>query len=406
MKSTMICIPAGRKRKIADSEIYRLSFIYFHAYHVPMYIYIQPKACSNTNYGNELYSKLGLILWPCLLPHLLGRLFSHLVKDIMSPSRGKVVPFMPFQRVQLRKRILWQLPDLEIARNARGRNTLGQHNGPSLDAPATQHNTGVHAQSLSHLMHEGVVHSARLTGLVVAQGRVGLDEDIFALAVLQQIRLGEVRMGLDLVDSRDDLGLLEEMLQTTDAKVGDTDGPDLACLQQLLHGFVGGHVVDISQLEDPVVVDRKPLRTCYKGAVFVSLETFQEEYNRDNLHRPMHQIQIQIGHAQITQCLIHRRLDVLRRMLGIPQLAGEEDLLAWDPGIANSLTNFRLIAIDGGAVDVPISLAQGDFHGAFDFVGSCLPGAEAHGGDWGAGVESEMGGKRHDFVWFLLLSLN
>ena len=120
----------------------------------------------------------------------------------------------------------------------------------------------------------------------------------------------------------------------------------------------------------------------------------------------MHQIQIQILHAQITQCLIQRRLDVLRRMLGIPQLAGEEDLLAGDPGIANSLSNFRLIAIDSGAVDVPVSLAQGDFHGAFDFVRGCLPSAEAHGGYWGAGVESEMGGKRHVCNWYLLLSLD
>ena len=158
-------------------------FYILHACHV-IHIYIQPQGLQQHDYDNELYSKFGLILRPCLLPHLLGRLFSHLVKDIMSPSRGKVVPFMPFQRVQLRKRILWQLPDLEIARNARGRNTLGQHNGPSLDTPATQHNTGVHAQSLSHLMHKRVVHSARLAGLVIAQRRVGLDKDIFALAVL------------------------------------------------------------------------------------------------------------------------------------------------------------------------------------------------------------------------------
>lgn len=79
-------------------------------------------------------------------------------------------------------------------------------------------------------MHEGVVHGARLTGLVVAQRRVGLDEDTLALAVLQQIRLGEVRMGLDLVDGRDDLGLREEMVQTTGVEVGHADGPDLSCL--------------------------------------------------------------------------------------------------------------------------------------------------------------------------------
>ena len=78
---------------------------------------------------------------------------------------------------------------------------------------------------------------------------------------------------------------------------------------------------------------------------------------------------------------------------------GEEYFLARYTSIANPPPYFRLVAVDGGTVDMAISLAQGDLDGALDFVWCSLPGAEANGGDLRAGVQGEMYGKGHVVVF-------
>lgn len=55
-------------------------------------------------------------------------------------------------------------------------------------------------------------------------------------------------MDLHLVDGRDDLGGLQEGLEVSDTKVGDTDGSGLAGVDELLHFLPGVG-------EFPVLVD-------------------------------------------------------------------------------------------------------------------------------------------------------
>lgn len=149
-------------------------------------------------------------------------------------------------------------------------------------------------------------------------------------------------------------------------------------------------------MKDTLLVDGEPFLTVNKGAVSVSIRRIAVDVS--DLHRPVHQVQIQIRDTQIVQRLVQRRLNILRRMLGIPQLAGQEDLLARHTRVLDSLADFRLVAIDSSAVDVTISLSQGGFNRALDFVWGSLPGAESDGGDLGAGVEGEVGREGH-FVW-------
>jgi hypothetical protein len=73
-------------------------------------------------------------------------------------------------------------------------------------------------------VNNSVVHRARLAGLVVAQWRVGFDEDILVLAEFQQFWLLQVRMRFDLVRGGDDVNFGEQVFEAADVEVRDADG--------------------------------------------------------------------------------------------------------------------------------------------------------------------------------------
>lgn len=79
---------------------------------------------------------------------------------------------------------------------------------------------------------------------------ISRDKNAGFLAVLQDLILGQKRVVLDLVDSWDDAGMGEELLEVLDAVVRNPDGLHFTGCQQFLHGFpgvdVGGIVEDVA----------------------------------------------------------------------------------------------------------------------------------------------------------------
>jgi hypothetical protein len=72
-----------------------------------------------------------------------------------------------------------------------------------------------------------------------ADRRPRLGEDAVLDAEGLDVRLGEVRMLLDLVDRGDDRGPVEQSGEVVDHEVADADGADLAVGQQRLQAAIG-----------------------------------------------------------------------------------------------------------------------------------------------------------------------
>lgn len=68
----------------------------------------------------------------------------------------------------------------------------------------------------------------------------------------------------------------------------------------------------------------------------------------------MHQVQIDIVHAQI----LERRLNALLYLVvpGVVQLGGEPDLVAGHTGIADACANLGLVAVGQSRVNVAVAL--------------------------------------------------
>lgn len=105
--------------------------------------------------------------------------------------------------------------------------------------PAQQNSSRGNATLLCN-GHNGLSSEKRATG--AAQRAVSGDVNTLLVAEVNNLLLGQRWVVLDLVDGRDDGGLGQERLQVRNTAVGDTDGPDLAIANELLHALPGGNV--------------------------------------------------------------------------------------------------------------------------------------------------------------------
>lgn len=110
----------------------------------------------------------------------------------------------------------------------------------------------------------------------------------------------------------------------------------------------------------------------------------------------MHQVQIKIIGPEISQSLVQSRQNIIGSMLGVPQFAGNEDLVAWHTRLLDTGANLGFIAVNGSAVYVTVTLLKGDFNSILDLQRLGLPSTEAHGGNLCACVEGEMRFNGHD----------
>lgn len=79
-------------------------------------------------------------------------------------------------------------------------------------------------------------------------------------------------------------------------------------------------------------------------------------------------VEVNIVHAELAQGLIELLLDVLRRVIVVPELGSDEEVLPladlWNDPLQRG-TDFVLVLVDQSAIDVPVTLANGNL----DLVG-------------------------------------
>ena len=138
--------------------------------------------------------------------------------------------------------------------------------------------------------------------------------------------LREVGVQLNLVDSRNHAGLLDDLAQLLLREVRNTNGADLTLLLQL---------------------NQRAPRIQVQALLRLS---------------PVNQVQVNVVGAQLLQRSVERLEGVLVALVGVPQLGGEEDILTSHVGGGDGTAHARLVAVDGGGVDVAVAGLKGGAH--------------------------------------------
>ena len=140
------------------------------------------------------------------------------------------------QVVQLGHLVVSQVPAIEVkvAVNASLVDRLGDDTPALLHTPDQQHLLRALALLLGQLQQSRVLVERRVGR---SKARVASAVDALGGVVGNELGRGVVGVQFDLVDGRNDLAarVVQENLQVLDAKVGDTNVPNLAGSRQLLH---------------------------------------------------------------------------------------------------------------------------------------------------------------------------
>mmetsp|Transcript_40216 Transcript_40216/g.88298 ORF Transcript_40216/g.88298 Transcript_40216/m.88298 type:complete len:210 (-) Transcript_40216:1034-1663(-) len=98
----------------------------------------------------------------------------------------------------------------------------------------------------------------------------------------------------------------------------------------------------------------------------------------------MHEIEVDVVELQVGERLAARHLDVLGRVVRIPQLGRDPQLLATHEalvdGAPDPLSHLRLVAVVAGAVEVPVAGTDGSDHRVGAHVARRLPQPKPDGG--------------------------
>ena len=201
-----------------------------------------------------------------------------------------------------------------------GRDRLGDDNDAPLDLPADEDLCGGLLVLGCDVLDLVVVHELWVSGLGPGavrrpEGGVGGQADAALLAELEQLGLAQVGVALHLVGHRGDAALAQHVADLLRVEVGESDGLGEAQANQLLHGEPGGRWVNfIIILQAPVLILREAIVAPLEGSW------------------PVDEVEVQVVHPKVGQGLPAGSLHVLRVVLVVPQLGGDEDLLPGNPG--------------------------------------------------------------------------
>lgn len=283
------------------------------------------------------------------------------------------------------KVLVGQVRDLEVALNARGGGALGENSVAAAQTPGDEDLSQGVAASLCDLV-KGLVGANGLTGggdlVLGTERRVSGGEDVVLLAELDQLLVGQEGMDLDLVDGGLDLCEGQELLQTVDGPVGDTNGTGLAASINLLHGAPCG----LGVLSELLLDDVLAIGTDLGLVVLVLLSS----------NGPVDEEEVNVVEAEVLERVLERPLDLLRLVEVVPDLCADEEVLTLDTvvlgeEITHGLTNLALVEVEPGAVEVSVASLES---GGDSLVGLTLgalvgKGAKAHTGHLDTVVEGE-----------------
>ena len=103
----------------------------------------------------------------------------------------------------------------------------------------------------------------------------------------------------------------------------------------------------------------------------------------------MDEVEVDVVEAQLGQTGLDGLASIVGMMGAIPQLGGDEKVLAIQAGVGECTAHTLLVAVDGCGVDMAETCLQGGADGLLGLVGRNLPSAEAELGDGNSVVESD-----------------
>lgn len=218
----------------------------------------------------------------------------------------------------------------------------------------------------------------------VTQRRVSSQVNATESGVSGKVLLRQQRVGLDLVDGRDDTGSLDDTLDVGWGEVGDTDRLDLACLLQGNHGLPG-----VGERSLEVQVDLLGVLGVRWHELLVRLDVAVVGHETD---WPVNEVEIEVVELELLQGVVVCSLDIGWAVSVVPELAGDEEVLSLDARLEQlfeSLTDLVLVLVDAGEVEVLVARLDGVDDGGLDLTGLRQPSAESDDGDGVTVVELE-----------------
>lgn len=203
-----------------------------------------------------------------------------------------------------------------------------------------------------------------------------LESTYLGLEPLKKSRLLQVRMRFNLIHSGLDLGTapvsssscdqggilrLQEVLNLLPGEVADTDSADFTLLHQGLHclpGLRGRYVDDMDGL-----------------CLWVDRETSLVILGLLECDRPMDEVQIHVVGSQVSERLIQSRFNIGGLVVRIPELRRDENVGSRNARCTNASSDFSLVVINCGSINVTIPGLQSrlDRDGDLVWTGLLLP---------------------------------
>lgn len=149
---------------------------------------------------------------------------------------------------------------------------------------------------------------------------------------------------------------LENALELLLGKVADTNGANLALGHDVLEGLPGvleGHVGDV----DAAV-----------GRVEGRAQTRGVGGGLGKGDGPMDEVEVEVVGAQVGQGLVNGLLDVSGRMVRIPQLRGQEDVLAGHARGRDAGAYLGLVVVGGSGVNMTVAMLESVLDGLGDLI--------------------------------------
>ena len=141
------------------------------------------------------------------------------------------------------------------------------------------------------------------------------------------------------------------------------------------------------KLETPIVRARPSLVDAFEGAPGVDEAVLAG-------HRPVDQVEVDVVEAEPAEARLEGRQRRLVALLGVPQLGGDEEVLAGESRGGDRRADALLVAVGGGGVDMAVAGVERLLDHLLGVLGRHLEDAEAELGDLDAVVEGEAGDRQ------------
>ena len=197
-------------------------------------------------------------------------------------------------------------------------------------------------------------------GVARAERRERLERNAEEAAVVDQILLLQVWVALVLQRGDWDLGNGVHFANLLLGKVGEADRLAKASLDELFHGLPRFDVVRVGVCAKvPVVVDREHRVLLPRAGGGAGEPGGAELAGRWHGHWPVDDKVVDVGKLQVLEGLLEVEFDVVRSVVGVPELALHEEVFTGDNAFGDALgdgsSDFMLVVVVVGGINVSVS---------------------------------------------------